>query len=57
MVSIEELLKRVQQAETETERQWILLELQMSQMSEDLVAMLWATAIPHFFDANILVQK
>jgi tetratricopeptide (TPR) repeat protein len=54
VVSIEELLKRVQQAETETERQWILLELQMSQMSEDLVAMLWAAAIPHFFDANIL---
>jgi len=54
MVSIEELLKRVQQAETETERQWILLELQMSQMSEDLVSMLWAAAIPHFFDANIL---
>jgi tetratricopeptide (TPR) repeat protein len=54
MVGIEDLLKRVQQAETETERQWILLELQMSQMSEDLVAMLWAAAIPHFFDANIL---
>ena len=54
MVSIEELLKRVQQAETETERQWILLELQMSQMPDDLVSMLWAAAIPHFFDANIL---
>jgi len=54
MVSIEELLKRVQQAETETERQWILLELQMSQMPHDLVSMLWAAAIPHFFDANIL---
>ena len=54
MVSIEELLKRVQQAETEIERQWILLELQMSQMSDDLVSMLWAAAIPHFFDANIL---
>ncbi|WP_250855314.1 tetratricopeptide repeat protein, partial [Anabaena sp. PCC 7938] len=54
MVSIEEILKRVQQAETETERQWILLELQMSQMSDELVSMLWAAAIPHFFDANIL---
>ncbi len=54
MVSIEEILKRVQQAETETERQWILLELQMSQMPDDLVSMLWAAAIPHFFDANIL---
>ncbi|WP_217359517.1 tetratricopeptide repeat protein, partial [Anabaena sp. UHCC 0204] len=54
MVSIEEILKRVQQAETETERQWILLELQMSQMSDELVSILWAAAIPHFFDANIL---
>jgi len=54
VVSIEEILKRVQQAETETERQWILLELQMSQMPDDLVSMLWAAAIPHFFDANIL---
>ena len=54
MVSIEEILKRVQQAETETERQWILLELQMSQMPDDLVSMLWAAAILHFFDANIL---
>ena len=54
MVNIEEILKRVQQAETETERQWILLELQMSQMSDELVSMLWAAAIPHFFDANIL---
>jgi hypothetical protein len=54
VVSIEEILRRVQQAETETERQWILLELQMSQMPDDLVSMLWAAAIPHFFDANIL---
>ena len=54
MVSIEDILQRVQQAETETERQWILLELQMSQMSGELVSMLWAAAIPHFFDANIL---
>jgi len=54
VVSIEEILKRVQQAETETERQWILLELQISQMPDELVSMLWAAAIPHFFDANIL---
>jgi tetratricopeptide (TPR) repeat protein len=54
MVGIEGLLKRVQEAETETERQWILLELQMNQMPNDLVSMLWASAIPHFFDANIL---
>jgi len=54
VVSIEELLKRVQQAETETERQWILLELQMSQMSDELVSILWAAAIPHFFDASVL---
>ena len=54
MVSIEELLRRVQQAETETDRQWILLEMQMSQMPEALVSMLWASAIPHFFDAEVL---
>jgi tetratricopeptide (TPR) repeat protein len=54
LVSIEDLLERVQQAETETERQWILLELQMSQMSDELVSMLWAAAIPHFFDAQVL---
>ena len=48
MVNIEELLKRVQQAETETERQWILLELQMSQMSDELVSMLWARNSPFF---------
>ena len=27
----------------------------MSQMSEALVSMLWAAAIPHFFDAEVLV--
>ncbi len=54
MVGIEELLERVQKADTEMGRQWILLELQMSQMPEALVSMLWAAAIPHFFDAHIL---
>ena len=54
MVSIEELLERVQQAETEADRQWILLEMQMSQMPDDLVSVLWAAAVPHFFDAEVL---
>ena len=54
MVSLEELLARVNQAETEADRQWILLELQLSQMPEDLVSMLWAAAVPHWFDGAIL---
>ncbi|MEM9246131.1 MAG: tetratricopeptide repeat protein [Cyanobacteria bacterium P01_F01_bin.153] len=54
MVSVEELLARVGSAQTEAERQWVLLELQMSQMSPALVSMLWAAAIPHWFDAKIL---
>jgi tetratricopeptide (TPR) repeat protein len=55
MVSLEELLARVNQAETEADRQWILLELQLSQMPEDLVSALWAAAVPHWFDADVLV--
>jgi tetratricopeptide (TPR) repeat protein len=54
MVSLEELLARVNQAETEADRQWILLELQLAQMPEDLVSMLWAAAVPHWFDGAIL---
>ncbi|MGB3515677.1 MAG: tetratricopeptide repeat protein [Elainellaceae cyanobacterium] len=54
MVNIEELLKRLQQAETEMDRQWVLLELQMSQMSDEMTSMLWAAAVPHFFDAKVL---
>lgn len=54
MTSIEELLRRVQQAETETDRQWILLEMQMRQIPDALGSMLWASAIPHFFDADVL---
>ncbi|PZO42865.1 MAG: hypothetical protein DCF21_03840 [Leptolyngbya sp.] len=54
MVSIEDLLKQIQAAETEEDRQWILLELQMSQMPNSLVSMLWAAAIPHFFDEKVL---
>ncbi len=55
MVSLEELLERVQQAETETDRQWVLLELQIAQMPANLASMLWAAAIPHFFDDKVLV--
>jgi tetratricopeptide (TPR) repeat protein len=54
LVSIEDLLKQIQAAETEEDRQWILLELQMSQMPNSLVSMLWAAAIPHFFDEKVL---
>ncbi len=54
MVDIENLLQRVQQAESETGRQRVLLDLQMSQMPDALVSMLWAAAIPHFFDAKVL---
>ena len=44
----------MQQAETEADRQWILLEMQMSQMPDDLVSMLRAAAVPHFFNAEVL---
>lgn len=54
MASIEDLVHRVQQATTETERQWILLELQMNQMPDELVSMLWAAAVPHFFNTEML---
>ena len=50
-----EFLARLAQAQTEEEKDWLLAELFLSVLSPELRAMALAAAVPHWFDANILV--
>jgi tetratricopeptide (TPR) repeat protein len=49
-----EFLARLAQAQTETEKDWLLAELSLSVLSPELRAMALAAAVPHWFDAHIL---
>jgi predicted RNA-binding protein with RPS1 domain len=49
-----ELLARLADAQTENERSWLVTELRLSALSEEHRSMVWAAAIPHWFDADIL---
>lgn len=50
-----EFLARLARAQTEEEKDWLLAELSLSVLSPELRAMALAAAVPHWFDANILV--
>ncbi|MEB3117632.1 MAG: tetratricopeptide repeat protein, partial [Limnothrix sp.] len=54
MDSIADFLQKLQQASSVEERNWILLESRLAQLPGDLATMVWAAAIPHFFDAAVL---
>ncbi|MDX2214859.1 MAG: tetratricopeptide repeat protein [Oculatellaceae cyanobacterium bins.114] len=49
-----DLLNRLAQAETDEERSWILTESLLTSLEPDLVRVVWAMAIPHWADAEIL---
>ncbi|MGB5900020.1 MAG: tetratricopeptide repeat protein, partial [Geitlerinemataceae cyanobacterium] len=49
-----EFLARLAQAQTETQKDWLLTELSLSVLSPGLRAMALAAAVPHWFDADIL---
>ena len=49
-----DLLTRLAQAETEDERAWLVTEHLLHTLSPDLQSMVWAAALPHWFDAEIL---
>jgi tetratricopeptide (TPR) repeat protein len=50
-----EFLARLARAQTEEEKDWLLAELSLSVLSPELRVMALAAAVPHWFDANILV--
>ena len=51
---INDLLQRLLAAETDEERSWIATESLLESLPEDVESALWAVAIPHWFDAEIL---
>jgi tetratricopeptide (TPR) repeat protein len=51
---INDLLQRLRLAKTDEERSWIATESLLESLPEDVKNALWAVAIPHWFDAEIL---
>lgn len=51
---INDLLQRLMAAQTDEERSWIATESLLESLPEDVRSALWAVAIPHWFDAEIL---
>ncbi len=49
-----DLLKRLAQAQTDDERAWLVTESLLHTLSPELQSAVWAVAIPHWFDAEIL---
>jgi tetratricopeptide (TPR) repeat protein len=49
-----DLLQRLMAAQTDEERSWIVTENLLESLPEDLATALWAMAIPHWFNAEIL---
>jgi tetratricopeptide (TPR) repeat protein len=48
------LLTKLQAAQDDAEREWIVLQLTLERLSPPLRAALWAAAVPHWFDAPFL---
>lgn len=48
------LLQKLMAAQTDEERSWIVTENLLESLPEDVARALWAVAIPHWFDAEIL---
>jgi len=51
---INDLLQRLMSAQTDEERSWIATESLLESLPKDVKSALWAVAIPHWFDAEIL---
>ena len=49
-----DLLQKLMAAQTDEERSWIVIENLLESLPEDVKSALWALAIPHWFDADIL---
>jgi anti-sigma regulatory factor (Ser/Thr protein kinase) len=49
-----EFLAKLTAAQTDDERSWLVTELRLGTLSEELRSMVWAAVIPHWFDADIL---
>jgi hypothetical protein len=49
-----EFLAKLTAAQTDDERSWLVTELRLGMLSEELRSVVWATAVPHWFDAEIL---
>ena len=49
-----DLLTRLAQADTEDERTWLVTENLLHTLSPELQSAIWASVIPHWFDAEIL---
>ena len=49
-----DLLQRLMAAQTDEERSWIVTENLLESLPEDVATALWAVAIPHWFDGEIL---
>jgi tetratricopeptide (TPR) repeat protein len=50
----EDLLARLQAAQSDEEREWLVLELSLSNLPAPVREAVWAAAIPHWFDAAYL---
>ncbi len=50
-----DLLTRLQAAQSDEERSWLATEALLNTLSTSLQAAAWAAAIPHWFNAGILV--
>lgn len=48
------LLQKLMAAQTDEERSWIVTENLLESLPEDVARALWAVAIPHWFDSEIL---
>jgi hypothetical protein len=53
-MTIESFLKRLSQASTPEARSWIVTGSLLDTLSSELQSIVWAAAIPHWFDAEIL---
>jgi tetratricopeptide (TPR) repeat protein len=50
----EDLLSRLQGAQSETEREWLVMLFSLERLSESVQEAVWAAAIPHWFDSEFL---
>jgi uncharacterized protein (DUF697 family) len=50
----DDLLQKLMAAQTDEERSWIVIENLLESLPKDVAMALWAVAIPHWFDAEIL---
>ncbi|MCP4421919.1 MAG: hypothetical protein GY805_35345, partial [Chloroflexi bacterium] len=50
----EDIFARLQSAKSDEEREWLLLEMNLAQLPPDVQEMVWAAAVPHWFDIPYL---